>query len=135
MWRNGDGGYAEFGSFLPQEFADVGDGRLGEALVEFLFGGDILARRGGGASGWRHHADGVRALDGHHLGPGFQQDVAYLPAHLLVAPLCVTLCSLPVLGDSVAPSLTVAGLAGDVALVFPLPVPTPCTALMVGEMS
>ena len=48
--RNGDSGYAEFGGFLPQEFTDVADGRLGETIVQFALGFDVLARRGGGSS-------------------------------------------------------------------------------------
>ena len=40
--RNGDGGYAEFGGFLSEEFADVVDGGLGEAFVEFSFGSNVL---------------------------------------------------------------------------------------------
>ena len=48
--RNGDSWYAEFGGFLTEEFADVADGRLGKALIEFSLGGNVFARRSNGAT-------------------------------------------------------------------------------------
>ena len=62
--RNGDGGYAEFGGLLAHELADVADGSFGEALVQFSFCFDVLARRGGGTAGGCHHGDGVRMVAG-----------------------------------------------------------------------
>ena len=119
--RDGDGWYAEFGGFLPQEFADVADGRLDEALVEFALGGDVLARCRRCASGRSHHADGVQAFDGYRLGLGFQQDVADLPPHLLVATLGVAACLFPMFGYGVAAAFAVSGLAGEVVRVFAAP--------------
>ncbi len=133
--RNGDGGYAEFGGFLLQEFADVADGRLGEAPVEFALGGHVLAGRSEGATGGRLHIDGAKAFDGDHLGLGFQQDFADLATHILVAALGVTRCPLPILGDGVAPSFAVTGLAGDVSLVLALSVAATFAALVVGTMT
>ena len=96
----------------------MADGRLGEACVEFAFGGDVLARCCAGATGGGHHADGVQALDGDHLGVCCQQDVADLPAEVLVASLGVAtgLCSR--FGDGVSPALAAPELTGNVVLVL-----------------
>ena len=48
--RDGDSGYAEFGGFLAQQFANVADGSFGEALVQFSFCLDVFAGRGGCAT-------------------------------------------------------------------------------------
>ena len=49
----------------------MADGRLGEAFIEFSFGGNILARCSSGAPGGSHHADGMEGLHGYEfrLGP------------------------------------------------------------------
>ena len=133
--RNGDGWYAELRGFLPQEFADVADGRLGEAFVEFSLGGDVFARRGNCAASGCHQADGAQVFDGHHLGLGFQQDLADLLSHLLVAPLDVTPCSFSVFGDGVSASFAVTGLAGDVSLMLAFSVASSAAALMVRSVS
>ncbi len=82
MRRDGDGGDAEFGGFLPQECAEVADDRLGGALVEFALGGNVLAGRSEGATSGRLHIDGAKAFDGDHRGLGFQQDFADLATHI-----------------------------------------------------
>ena len=133
--RNGDGGYAEFGGFLSEEFADVADRGLGEALVELSFGGNALAGRGSGAAGRGIHVDVAQAFDGDHLGLGCQQDVADLTAHLLVAQLSVTACPFLIFGNSVSSSFAVTGLARDVSLVLPFSVATPCAAGVMDTMS
>ena len=102
---NGDCWYAEFGGF-------------GEAFVQFAFGLDILARRSSGATGRGHHADGVQAFDGDHLGLGVEQDFADLPTHFLIAALGVAAGLLPMLGNSMETSFAVTGFAGDVALML-----------------
>lgn len=116
--RNGDGWYAEFGSFLAQEFADVADSGFGEALVQFSFGLDVFARRGGGTTGGGLHIYALQAFDGDHLGMGFQQDLPDLPAHFLVAGLGVASAPFSVFGHGVLASFAVTGLAGDVALML-----------------
>ena len=132
---NGDGGNAEFGGFLAEEVADVADGRLGEAFVEVSFGGNVLARRGGGAASGGLHVDALQAFDGHHLGLGFHQDVADLAAQVLVAALGVTSCLFPVFGDGVASSFAITGLARDMTLVLAFSVAVTAAALMVGTMA
>ena len=116
--RNGDGGYAEFGGFLAQQLANVAYGGFGEAFVQFSFGGNVLARCSSGASGGCHHADGVQAFDGDHLGLGVEQDFANLPTHFLIAALGVAAAPFAVLGNRVLPSFAVAGFAGNVALML-----------------
>ena len=113
----------------------MADGGLGEAFVEFSFGSDVLAWRSSGASGSSHHVDRVQTFYGHHLGLGFQEDVADLPAHFLVAPLGVAPCSLSVFGNSVPSTLAITWLARDVALVFALLVAASATALVVGTVA
>ncbi len=68
------------------------------------------------------------------LGPDFQQDVADLPAHLLVAVLRITSCPFLFLGNSVGSSFAVTGLARDASRVLPLVLASAVTALMVGAM-
>ena len=130
--RDGDGGNAEFGGFLPQEGAHVADGRLGETFVEFSLGGHVLAGCGNGAAGGRIHVDVAQAFDGDHPGLRCQQDFAGLPAHFLVTSLGVLTCPLSVLGYGVASSFAVTGLAGDVTLVRSLFVTPLFSALVVG---
>ena len=116
--RNGDGGYAEFGGFLTEQLSHVADGRLGEAFVEFSLGLGILAWVFDGAACGCHHADGVQAFDGDHLGLCFEQDFADLPTHFLIAALGVVAAPFAVLGNRVLPSFAVAGFAGNVALML-----------------
>ena len=96
----------------------MADGRLGKALIEFSLGGDVLAWCCAGSTGGRHHADWVQALDGDHLGLYFQQDVADLPAEVLVASLGVATGLFSRFGDGVMPALAAPGLTGDVVLVL-----------------
>ena len=132
--RDGDGGYAEFGGFLLEEFADVPDGRLGEAFVEFALRLGVLVGFADRAASGGHHADGVEAFYGDQLGLGFQQDVADLASRFLVAALGVAPCPFSVFGDCVS-SFAVTGLSGDVSLVLPFAVAAPATALVVRSMS
>ena len=106
----------------------MADGGFGEALVQFSFGLDVLAMRGDGASGGSHHADGVQAFDGDHLGLGIQRYSPDLPAHFLVAALGVASAPFAVLGNRVLPSFAVTGFAGEVA-----PVLASALALLLGS--
>ena len=92
----------------------MADGRLGEAFIDFSFGRNVFARCSSGASGGGHHADGVQAFYCEHLGLCFEQDVADLPAEVLVASLGVATGFLARFGDGVSPALAGFGLAGDV---------------------
>ena len=109
----------------------MADGRLGEAFIELSFGRNVFARCSSGASGGGHHADGVQAFYCEHRGLCFEQDVADLPAHVLVAGLGVTSTSFMGLRDGMASAFAVTGLAGDVALVIALLATASATALMV----
>ena len=127
--RDGDGGYAEFGGFLPQEFSDMADGRLGEAFVEFSLGGNVLARLSGCAAGLKPSCCGVEALDGYHLGLGFEQYLSDLSTHFLVAGVGRSRVPFsPMFGHCMAATLAAFGLAGDLVLVL-----APALALFLGS--
>ncbi len=111
----------------------MANGRLGKALIEFSLGGNVLDRRGSGATNCGHHADGVQAFDGDHLGLCFEEDSSDLAPNILVAGLGVTAASFMGLRDGAPSAPAVTWLARDVALVLSLFVAASTAALMVGS--